>query len=184
MHTTSASLLMRLRDPGQAEAWSRFVRLYSPLLYSWSRRMGLQDADAVDLAQEVFAALLKKLPEFNYDDHKRFRGWLWTVTRNKWLELTRPRRLPIDHDSRPEHLLSPEDDALDEKDFYRHLLAELVPSVQAHFQASTWRAFWEHVVNEKPPAQVAAELGISLASVYHAKVRVLARLNKELGHLM
>src|SRR5207249_4043518 len=105
MNTTSASLLMRICQPGDGEAWKRFVRLYSPMLYGWARQMGLQDADAVDLVQEVFTILVQKLPEFRYDAQRRFRGWLWTVTRNKWREKCRRPALPLDPDSPPELIL-------------------------------------------------------------------------------
>jgi RNA polymerase sigma-70 factor, ECF subfamily len=96
---TSASLIERLRRPPDeaagAEAWSRFVQLYTPLLYSWARRVGLQPADAADLVQDVFTVLVGKLPEFKYDLGKRFRGWLWTVTLNKFRENRRRKSLPI-----------------------------------------------------------------------------------------
>ncbi len=91
MNTTSASLLERLRQPGQEEAWTRFVELYSPLIYYWGRRTGLQAQDASDLVQDVFTLLLKKLPEFEYDRKQSFRGWLRMVTRNKWKENRRRR---------------------------------------------------------------------------------------------
>src|SRR5207253_305739 len=84
MHTTSASLLERLRRPGDQEAWAQFVRLYTPLLYYWARRAGLQQQDASDLVQDVFAVLFRKLPEFTYDRGRSFRGWLRTVTLNRW----------------------------------------------------------------------------------------------------
>src|SRR4051812_30530341 len=95
MQTTSASLLLHLKKGNEPTAWSRFVRLYSPLLYTWSVRMGLQDADALDLVQEVFTTLVQKLPQFTYDGDKGFRNWLWMVTRNKLLERTRRRALPV-----------------------------------------------------------------------------------------
>ncbi|HEV3262134.1 MAG TPA: sigma-70 family RNA polymerase sigma factor, partial [Gemmataceae bacterium] len=79
MPTTSASLLERLRQPGDQAAWSRFVQLYTPLLYSWARQVRLQHQDAADLVQEVFAVLIRKWPEFSYDPQKSFRSWLRTV---------------------------------------------------------------------------------------------------------
>ena len=36
MYSTSVSLLERLRQPAQPEAWGRFVELYTPLLYYWA----------------------------------------------------------------------------------------------------------------------------------------------------
>src|SRR5208337_5600860 len=70
-------------------AWDRFVLLYTPLIYSWARRVGLQEADAADLVQDVLTTLLQKLPEFTYDRHRSFRAWLKTVTLNKWRDRCR-----------------------------------------------------------------------------------------------
>ena len=183
MQTTSPSLLVELRLPDPSEAWARFVRLYSPILYTWARHLGLQHADAADLVQDVFTTLVQKLPTFNYDSHKRFRGWLWTVTRNKWREKHRRRALPLDR-QQPLEALAADGDSLEEAEFRRHLLARLVPAVQERFQPATWQAFWGHVVEEKPAAQVAAELGLSVAAVYKAKLRVLSRLHRELADLI
>jgi hypothetical protein len=62
MHTSSASLLERLRRPANPEAWAQFVRLDTPLLDCyWARRVGLQQHDDADLAQDVFAVLFQGL---------------------------------------------------------------------------------------------------------------------------
>src|SRR5262245_37397575 len=96
MNTTSASLLERLGQPAERElAWNRFVRLYTPLLYHWARRLELSSADAADLVQEVFALLLRQLPRFAYDARKSFRGWLRIVTLNRWRDLRRRCALPL-----------------------------------------------------------------------------------------
>jgi RNA polymerase sigma-70 factor (ECF subfamily) len=74
--STSSSLLNRVRQPEDRQAWDRFVALYTPLLYSWTFRVWLSEADAADLVQDVFVILLKKLPEFEYDPNQSFRAWL------------------------------------------------------------------------------------------------------------
>ncbi len=86
------SLLKRLRASGETKAWDQFVELYSPLLFHWARRLSTQEADAADLVQEVFAILVRKLPDFAYDPTKSFHNWLRTVTLNKWREIQRKRR--------------------------------------------------------------------------------------------
>jgi RNA polymerase sigma-70 factor (ECF subfamily) len=185
MHTTSASLLQRLRAGGDADAWARFVRTYSPILYSWARRMGLRHDDAIDLVQEVFAVLVQKLPDFRYDAHRRFRGWLWTVTKHKWIEGRRRRALPLDPTARVEAAPAPAaPPALDEAEFRDHLIRCVVPSLRGNFHDSTWRAFWRHVIDGRPVPEVAAELGLSAAGVYKAKLRVLAHLHAELADLI
>jgi RNA polymerase sigma-70 factor (ECF subfamily) len=88
VESTSLSLLQRLRQPGQADAWERFARLYTPLLVAWSRRprYGLQPADADDLVQDILADLFRKLPQFHYDPERGFRGWLRGVFHHKWVD--------------------------------------------------------------------------------------------------
>src|SRR5438105_2006111 len=89
MDPTPVSLLERLRQPTDQAAWERFVDLYAPLLYTWTRRLDVPAADAADLVQDVLTVLVEKLPEFRYDRRRRFRGWLWTVLRNKWCDRRR-----------------------------------------------------------------------------------------------
>ena len=83
MDSTSVSLLRRLREPDHDAAWQRFVDLYAPLIFHWAKNRGLNPTDAADLVQEVLVTLVAKLPEFEYDPTKRFRGWLRTVTRGQ-----------------------------------------------------------------------------------------------------
>jgi RNA polymerase sigma factor (sigma-70 family) len=184
MNTTSASLLGSLKENGSPKAWSRFVRTYTPLLYSWARRIGLQDADALDLVQDVFATLVQKLPEFNYDADRGFREWLWVVTRNKFLERARRRKLPIDRSASPDVVAAEAEESVEEADFRDHLLGQLIPSLRDQFQPTTWKAFWESVVRNRPAAEVGAELGLSADAVYKAKARVVARLHGELSDLI
>src|SRR5262245_45728264 len=93
---TRASLLVRLRDPADADAWRTFVDLYAPLVYALGRRHGLQDADAADLTQEVFTAVSTAVRSLVYDPRRgRFRGWLHTVARNKLLDFRRRVRLAV-----------------------------------------------------------------------------------------
>src|SRR5437870_1640854 len=187
MDQTSDSLLERLRQPGEQEAWTRFVKLYTPFLYHWACRLGLNEQDAADLVQEVFLVLVQKLPEFSYDRHKSFRGWLRTVMLNKWRDHQRRRSLAAVHQSEEVlcDLVGPDDAAdFEEAEYRRHLVSRALRLMQVEFQPTTWQACWEHVVSGRPAAEVAAELGLSVDSVYAAKSRVLRRLRQELQGLL
>jgi RNA polymerase sigma-70 factor (ECF subfamily) len=186
MDKTPASLLQRLRQPGQQAAWERFVALYTPLLYYWARRAGLQEPDAADLVQEVFALLVQKLPEFSYDDHRSFRGWLRKVTLNKWRE--KQRRAAARPQGGPQGLsdvVSPDTpEELWEAEYQQHVVRQAMEVMQAEFHPTTWKACWEFVVSGRSAAEVAAELHISVGAVRAAKFRVLCRLRQELAGLL
>jgi RNA polymerase sigma-70 factor (ECF subfamily) len=187
MTTTSISLLERLRRPNEQAAWERFVELYTPLLYYWARRIGLQSCDAADLVQDVFAVLVQKLPEFTPDRHKSFRGWLRTVTINKWRERRRRRTAaPLDAtDPALDDLATPDDvEAFTDAEYRQHLAWRALQLMQREFPETTWKACWETVVAGRTAAEVAAALGVSVAMVYTAKSRVLRRLRQELNGLL
>jgi RNA polymerase sigma-70 factor (ECF subfamily) len=185
MHSTPASLLQRLRRPGEAAAWARFVALYTPLLFGWARRLGLQEADAADLVQDVLALLFRKLPEFEYDPGRSFRGWLQVVLRNKWRERGRK---PFPATAGGAALARvPDADGfaeLEEAEYQRGLVRQALEALRGEFPALTWRVFHEYAVAGRPAEEVAAELGVRPGTVYAAKSRVLARLRRELAGLL
>lgn len=76
MNSTSESLLIRLKSANDFQAWSRFVELYTPLIFFWARKTGLQTQDASDLVQDVLALVFQKLPEFRYEPTDEKFPWL------------------------------------------------------------------------------------------------------------
>lgn len=187
MLTTSVTLLERLRSSSSREGWSRFVDLYTPMMFQWARNCGLSTEDAADLIQDVFAALLKKLPDFTYDSKKTFRGWLKTVTLNLWRDRQRAvatRRLPGGGEW-IEDVVGPDPVKLFEEEEYRtYLVSQALKLMQTEFNQTTWRAAWLYGVDGRPADDVAKELGISVTAVYCAKSRVLNRLRRELSGLI
>lgn len=185
MHTTQPSLLIRLRKPGDDSAWSRFVELYTPLLYYWARRVNLSGEEASDLVQDVFALLLEKLPRFEYDQTKGFRSWLRAVTMNKWRERLRKKSAGL----LGEESLAAIPDTADaeqkwEAEYHQHVVKKALEIMQAEFEPATWKACWEMVVEGRPAAAIGPELGLSENAVYLAKGRVLRRLKQELAGLL
>src|SRR5207302_6943832 len=93
--TTRPSLLVRLRDTRDGEAWRQFVRLYAPLVYRYARRKGLQDADAADLTQDVLRAVSAAAGRLAYDPARgTFRGWLFTLAHHRLYDFLSRRRRP------------------------------------------------------------------------------------------
>ena len=187
MNETPASLLQRLRIPGQLEAWDEFVELYLPILYCWTRCMRMQEADAADLVQDVLTVLVRKLPEFEYDRSMRFRGWLRTILLNKWREIHRKRGSGPSRatDADWESLEAPPEELPFWETEHRQLVVRrLLDVVRPEFQPATWQACWECVVEGRSAADVGAELQLSPGAVRAAKFRVLARLRAETEGLL
>jgi RNA polymerase sigma-70 factor, ECF subfamily len=187
MNSTSISLLERLRRRHDEGAWERFVQLYTPLLCHWAGRLGLEGQDAADLVQDIFTVLVQKLPEFCYNPSKRFRGWLWTVTLNCHRKRLRRQQVPV-QPGEP-GLLSQATtpdvaEEIAEEEYRQFLTRRVMELMQQEFQPATWKAFWEYVVNQRPAAEVAEELGLTENAVYLAKGRVLRRLREELKGLL
>ena len=94
---TRASLLARLRESEDQAAWREFFDTYWPLLVSVSRRSGLSDADAQDVAQDVLGAVARQMPEFRYDPRGSFKAWLLTLTRRRIIRHWRAGEKDRDH---------------------------------------------------------------------------------------
>ena len=185
MHTTSVSLLERLRTASDQDDWRRFVNLYTPLLFFWARRAGLDQEDAEDLVQDVFVVLLRRLPEFRYDPGRSFRNWLRTITLNKWRDLQRrAAHAPVTSQLPVAGVAAPEPEDLSESEYRQQLVGRAMELIQPDFQPATWRAFLETAVTGRAPAEVAEELGLSRNAVYVARCRVLERLRAELDGLL
>jgi RNA polymerase sigma factor (sigma-70 family) len=187
---TRASLVVRLRDQQDAEAWRQFVQVYAPLVYQLCRRKGLQDADAADLTQEVLRHVSTSVGRLEYDPQRGlFRSWLFTLAHRKLVDYfrRRGRQEQGSGDSGIQAILE-EQPALDEVkqwdlDYQRQVFAWAAEQVRDRFSATTWQAFWLTAVENRDSHQTADQLGMTVAAVYLAKSRVMARLKEQIKHL-
>ncbi|MBL8827084.1 MAG: sigma-70 family RNA polymerase sigma factor [Planctomycetaceae bacterium] len=187
--STSRTLLERVRRH-EPEAWRRFATLYGPIVYRWIGLSRLSHEDALDLTQEVFLSASQHLHSFQREaTGQSLRNWLWTVTRHKVLNHLRAKRGAdaIGGSAMHEQLQQLPEREESDPSLVAAVSCELsqraVRLMQNDFEPSTWQAFWETTVGERPAAEVGRELGLSTAAVYKAKSRVLQRLRQELAGL-
>ncbi len=191
---------MRAKRP---EAWERLVDLYGPSVYRWCRRGGLGPADSADVVQEVFAAVARSVDDFRRDragdrSGDSFTAWLATIARNKIRDHYRRQkdrpRAAGGTAAQQQFLEVPDveipdvekNDPIDNSELEqteRLLSRRGLQLVRAEFENRTWEAFWRTTVDAHTPADVAADLGMTVAAVYKAKSRVLRRLRQELHGL-
>lgn len=184
---TRASLLLQIRDGTNQGAWQEFMRLYGPLVYGFARKRGLQDADAADLMQDVMRSVSTSIGRLDYDRNQgAFRGWLFTITRNKVFNFLSARRIRPQGsgDTTTNRMLNSQPDDNDgadvwEVEYQRRLAAIAMERVKSEFQENTWTAFWLTAVEGIAAADVAKQVGMSPGAIYVAKSRVLARLKEE-----
>lgn len=187
---TRASLLMRIRDAGDAESWRVFVTIYAPLVYRYACRRGLQDADAADLSQDVMEKVARAIRSFEYQPAKgRFRDWLLTITR---------RQVARFHESRarcPEQLFgsaeleqlgegTEQPDADWNDDFNARVLQVALDRARLHFEPTTWRAFESVWLENRTAPDTADALSLHIEAVYYAKSRVLKRVRDEVQEIV
>jgi RNA polymerase sigma-70 factor (ECF subfamily) len=188
----SSTLLEQIRAR-QPEAWQRLVCLYGPVVYRWCRRYGVARDDAPDLVQDVFAVVALHIDRFHRDrPGDSFAAWLRTVTRNVIRGYYRSRRgQPVAQggtDAQQQFLQVPELPKHVESGNSQETRGLIMPIgldlVRAEFENHTWEAFRRVAIERQSSAQVAVDLGMSIAAVYQAKSRVLRRLRQELDALM
>jgi RNA polymerase sigma factor (sigma-70 family) len=186
MDRTRSTLLIRVRNPSDARAWGEFVALYEPLLMAYVRHMGLNAEDARDVVQEVFARLVKVLPEFELDrQRRRFRSWLWQICQSALGDWARQRRRQARaEDAWLDRLSSPRTPGESHRDeewerLHRHrILSFALETVRARSRPTSWACFERHLLRRRPSAEIAGELGLTVAAVNVNCSRILGRVRK------
>ena len=187
--STASSLIVAAKAQ-EPEAWDRLARLYGPMVYGWARSFSLQQSDAADVVQEVFASVKTGLARFEHRKPKdRFRAWLYTITRNQVRAGVRRR----DHGPQAlggtaaQQAIQQIPDSLDEysasssRDGEVGFLHRAMEIIRAEFESPVWSAFLAFTLHDRTAADVGDELGMSADAVRQAKCRVLRRLKEFLA---
>lgn len=190
LNETNNYLIARVRECDDASAWGHFIHLYEPLVMKLCRKHGLQQADALDVTQDVFVALAQAMPRFSYDKARgSFRSWLIKVTRSKLVNFFHSRgkdKKIMDcpclaeqahYQDRPE---IERDESIDQQ---WGLFGRVKSEIRREFRPNTWNAFWLTVMQGFTSEEVANHLGISVQAVYIAKSRVLKRIRMRVREL-
>lgn len=199
---TSYTLLSRLADAADVDAWREFAEIYEPAVIRFARRRGLQETDARDVAQETLAAVAQSLDQWtnrvatnpkeatsakSTGEPKSFRAWLYTVARNLAVNrLTRGRDRQgrggdplLSLETAPSPMLA---SAFD-REYRLAAIAWAGQHVEREVAPETWKAFYVTAVEGIPIPQAAQRLGMQIGSVYAARSRVMAKLKARIDAL-
>ena len=190
--STQSSLLRRaaLRD---GRAWQEMVELYGPLISTWCRRSGADWHLTADCIQEVFLVLANRLETFCPTGRSgAFRAWLWSIARNKLIDLYRAQnRQPLATGGSTAKLalqsVAAEDDWMRDEPTepidVSALTKRAIEQVRNEFTQKSWSVFERTVVDGIETSIVAKELGLSDSAIRQVKSRILRRLRMQLGDL-
>jgi len=187
VNTTRASLLIRIKDVHNAEAWTEFDGIYRPLLRRFATAGGLGESDMEDVVQDCMAAIHMHIEGFDYDLKKgRFRGWLRTVVNNRVRTLRKKRRHPVVERQELKRIDSREEtpEALFDRMWMEEHLKHCLRLVREEVDERTFVAFRHYVMEEWPVETVCKTLGMTRNQVYKIKWRVTARLQERMSELI
>jgi len=189
---TRVTLLEKLSDRHDEDAWRDFVSYYRGFIYGLIRRMGMSHSDADEIVQLVLLKSWDKLPDFRYDPSRgKFRGWLGRVTANAVRNYIR------DSTGRFVALENENGIAINEKEFLSSS-SEIERMAEEEWQEYLPRLAWKNISgnfgdNVKKvyelllqacgPEEIAEQLGIAVSSVYVYKKRVQDKLTLEIRRL-
>lgn len=179
MALTRRSLLLKIKNTEDRDAWLEFSRTYLPLIAGFVRSQRVPAQDAADIAQEVFLMIVRKLEQLDHRDLPgSFRGWLRTVARNKIIDWHRRnqyrncRELTTAREPAAEHAADPSMEQRERLEQLRQALDQVRGSVDAR----AWACFEAHVLQGRRASDVGVELSMSANAVYQTARRLSQKL--------
>jgi RNA polymerase sigma-70 factor (ECF subfamily) len=170
------TLLDRIRDPRDQDAWGEFVDLYGPLIYGFARKRVPQDQDAADVMREVLCAVARG----TYERCKGpFHKWLLTVKLNETRDVLaryNGRIQLIGSADLEKHAATVEEEW--DRDHKQRLFDRAAEFVRTETNSVLWQAFWLTTVEGKTGMEAARTLGLTVSNVYSSKSRILAQIRK------
>lgn len=184
---TRESLLLRIADARDRDAWMEFAEIYEPVIYRLGMAKGLQDADARDLIQAVMSRVARSIHRWQPDrEQATFRTWLSRVTHNAFIDLLRERHpdtatggTSVMQRLKQQPQVNQAERAAFEFEHRRAVFRWAMRRIRGEFAETTWQAFSLTTLDGLSPTEAAAKLQISLGNVYTSRSRIIRRLKVE-----
>jgi RNA polymerase sigma factor (sigma-70 family) len=187
--TTNPTLLNRLGDWRDHEAWVDFVTHYDPVIRSISGRYRFDAESTEELCQRVWIDLARRMRTYRYDPGKRFRGWLCWLCQARAIDLLRKKKAdavvslgdepagPLVEDGSADIEL--DETAASERAVLLRQAAEVQDAVRRRVSERTWQVFWNIAIEGKSVRETSAAAGISYIAAFAAEQRVGRMLREE-----
>lgn len=179
--STRSSVLRAVADTENEAAWNRLFDLYAGFVYSIARSKGLNDADADDIVQVVFAELARNLSTFRYDREKgRFRSYLAGLV--NWRVMDRLKSLKREADLKAdfweEARAANSDDDFAEREWQAAAMEEALRRMKPDVRPEHYAAFVASAVEGQDTETVMRLYGLSRDNLYQIRTRLTAKLRE------
>ncbi len=197
---TRYTLIQRLRNINDEDAWAEFSRFYWDLIRGWARMFGCPDSMINDVFQETMLCLLKNMPDFQLQPEKgNFRSYLKTIVHRRVTDAFRresryiAKSVVSNGDGGEEDFIesladtAPTGGADAEMDtvWLKSVLSEALRHAAEKVEPLTYKSFCLFVFEELPIAEVAKRLKISREeTVYQHKDRFIRILQREFAGML
>lgn len=187
MNTTRISLLLRIQDVKDVDAWAEFDAIYRPILSRFASARGLQAADVEDVVQHCMTAIHAHIKTFEYDRQKgRFKAWLRTIVNNRVKNLARRRREGIAESGDLKRLEArePSVEEIFDKVWMEEHLRHALRLLRSEVDETTLAAYEAYAVRGRPAEDVCRDLGVGTGQLYKIKWRVTRKLGEIMTTLL
>lgn len=180
--TTNTILLDGLRDFGNRTLWRDFDARYRRVIFGFSRRCGLSEEEAGEVAQVTLTEFARGYRAGQYDRSRgRLSAWILSIARHRVIDLKRARgrrREQRGESAFGELAAAPEMDSIWEQEREQALFDLAVAQLRSESRTSdrSWRVFDRLVMAGAKAADVAGELELTVDQVYRIKHRIIQRL--------
>ena len=187
--STRSSVIRAVADTQNEAAWQRLFDLYAGFVFSIARSKGLNDSDADDIVQTVFADLARNLPTFEYDRAKgRFRSYLsglvhWRVN-DRLRSGKRDAELKSAFWDEAKSAASAEDEDFEEREWQQAALEEALRRIKPEVRPEHYAAFVASAVEGQDTDIVTKLYGISRDSLYQIRKRLTVKLREKLAEVL
>ncbi len=183
---TQPSLLSRVRNPANHDAWCEFEAKYRGLIVRFCRGRGLQQTDAEDVLQMAMTKLVQSMPGFVYDAKRgRFRDYLYRIVRgaiSDWAARPKSPGQPVFR------LLSADSPAANDaaleslwtQEWVNHHYRLAIETVRQSVEPRSSEIFERSLRGESVEA-LAAAFGMNTQAVYKIRQRLRARMEEAIA---
>jgi len=186
--STRSSVIRAVADTENAAAWNRLFDLYAGFVYSIARRKGLNDADADDIVQMVFADLARNLPSFQYDRSKgKFRSYLAGLVH--WRVIDRLKAVRRDADLKAGFMegvkaTGPGNDEFADREWKAVAMDNALRRIKSSVRPEHYAAFVASTVDGQDTETVMKLYNLSRDNLYQIRKRLSERLRKVMSEVL